>query len=92
MRRPSWCCGSFLKINDKLNYEYDIGNHFFNILHYHNIFVYIHVKKNCNAIPGQSWLDPEGSRQHLKVVSCQPYSPVVFTPKKIFLELISVCG
>jgi len=45
-----------------LNDEYDIGNHFFNILHYRNIAVYIHVK-NCKAIPGQSWSDPEVSRQ-----------------------------
>jgi hypothetical protein len=30
--------------------------------------------------------------RHMKVASCQPYAPAAFTPKDIFLVLISVGG
>jgi hypothetical protein len=53
------------------------------------------------AIPLQAWTDSEGSRRlrlpefldnrHIKVVS-QPYTPSAFTPKEVFLVLVSVIG
>jgi hypothetical protein len=54
------------------------------------------------AIPVQAWTGPEGSRglkpPHFKKIGtwmwygCQPYALAAFTPREIFLVLISVRG
>jgi len=59
-------------------------------------------KGKGKAIPLQAWTGLEGSRRlrlpDFKTIStwmwqgCQPYTPAAFTPKEIFLVLISVRG